>query len=120
MFFFFFFQAEDGIRDFHVTGVQTCALPICRRPNHCDVWVVKAAVLFELRAQWWPPAKAGGMPWTRITSRRAGRRNGIPCWNRTSLLVAVRQHFCKPPPELLGQRDEKVKKVTILETWSDP
>src|SRR5690606_40315314 len=37
--FFFFFQAEDGIRDFHVTGVQTCALPICRgrqlrRPGH--------------------------------------------------------------------------------------
>src|SRR5690606_40368982 len=27
---FFFFQAEDGIRDFHVTGVQTCALPISR------------------------------------------------------------------------------------------
>src|SRR5439155_3915370 len=26
---FFFFQAEDGIRDGHVTGVQTCALPIC-------------------------------------------------------------------------------------------
>src|SRR5690606_39998356 len=26
-----FFQAEDGIRDFHVTGVQTCALPICQR-----------------------------------------------------------------------------------------
>src|SRR5690606_41336333 len=25
---YFFFQAEDGIRDFHVTGVQTCALPI--------------------------------------------------------------------------------------------
>src|SRR6266404_6696466 len=28
MFFFFFFQAEDGIRDKLVTGVQTCALPI--------------------------------------------------------------------------------------------
>src|SRR5207244_10480354 len=26
---FFFFQAEDGIRDDLVTGVQTCALPIC-------------------------------------------------------------------------------------------
>src|SRR5438874_13594056 len=25
---FFFFQAEDGIRDLYVTGVQTCALPI--------------------------------------------------------------------------------------------
>src|SRR5438105_15774925 len=29
--FFFFFQAEDGIRDPLVTGVQTCALPICGR-----------------------------------------------------------------------------------------
>src|SRR5438309_3159146 len=29
--FFFFFQAEDGIRDGTVTGVQTCALPICCR-----------------------------------------------------------------------------------------
>src|SRR5690606_40325776 len=29
--FCFFFQAEDGIRDFHVTGVQTCALPISSR-----------------------------------------------------------------------------------------
>src|SRR5690606_40687007 len=29
--FCFFFQAEDGIRDFHVTGVQTCALPISRK-----------------------------------------------------------------------------------------
>src|SRR5256885_8574102 len=29
--YFFFFQAEDGIRDYKVTGVQTCALPIsCR------------------------------------------------------------------------------------------
>src|SRR5687767_15659103 len=27
--FFFFFRAEDGIRDTLVTGVQTCALPIC-------------------------------------------------------------------------------------------
>src|SRR5947209_4752623 len=29
--FFFFFQAEDGIRDIGVTGVQTCALPILLR-----------------------------------------------------------------------------------------
>src|SRR2546430_6082495 len=29
IFLFFFFQAEDGIRDLTVTGVQTCALPIC-------------------------------------------------------------------------------------------
>src|SRR5438552_15023413 len=30
---FFFFQAEDGIRDDLVTGVQTCALPISARPS---------------------------------------------------------------------------------------
>src|SRR5256885_10993557 len=29
---FFFFQAEDGIRDYKVTGVQTCALPISWSP----------------------------------------------------------------------------------------
>src|SRR5256885_5713693 len=29
--FFFFFQAEDGIRDYKVTGVQTCALPILEK-----------------------------------------------------------------------------------------
>src|SRR5215469_17496185 len=32
--FFFFFQAEDGIRDLYVTGVQTCALPISLRLQH--------------------------------------------------------------------------------------
>src|SRR5690606_41579637 len=32
----FFFQAEDGIRDFHVTGVQTCALPISPVIQHAD------------------------------------------------------------------------------------
>src|SRR2546427_930950 len=35
LFFFFFFQAEDGIRDLTVTGVQTCALPISQRMNPC-------------------------------------------------------------------------------------
>src|SRR5699024_12224400 len=37
---FFFFQAEDGIRDRNVTGVQTCALPICRRwlPKWRGTW----------------------------------------------------------------------------------
>src|SRR3712207_6855544 len=33
---FFFFQAEDGIRDIGVTGVQTCALPISLRPEPCQ------------------------------------------------------------------------------------
>src|SRR5256885_9835449 len=33
---FFFFQAEDGIRDYKVTGVQTCALPISDGRLHRD------------------------------------------------------------------------------------
>src|SRR5215467_12716749 len=33
MLFFFFFQAEDGIQDYKVTGFQTCALPISAGPN---------------------------------------------------------------------------------------
>src|SRR3712207_8780074 len=39
---FFFFQAEDGIRDIGVTGVQTCALPI---------WPVKYAITPKIAAQ---------------------------------------------------------------------
>src|SRR5688572_30891700 len=55
MFFFFFFQAEDGIRDLTVTGVQTCALPIfperssscaatCRFRNAPTVEDVRASI----------------------------------------------------------------------------
>src|SRR5260221_5911651 len=39
----FFFQAEDGIRDHCVTGVQTCALPIYRFPLRVTLPVVRAA-----------------------------------------------------------------------------
>src|SRR5688572_11478392 len=44
-FFFFFFQAEDGIRDLTVTGVQTCALPICMAAP-----VVSGAIALMLQA----------------------------------------------------------------------
>src|SRR5438034_294288 len=39
----FFFQAEDGIRDHCVTGVQTCALPICRRPSRATLRVLQCS-----------------------------------------------------------------------------
>src|SRR5205807_6002864 len=42
-FFFFFFQAEDGIRDYKVTGVQTCALPILR-----DGWIRRAGRIIRI------------------------------------------------------------------------
>src|SRR2546430_5745719 len=77
--FFFFFQAEDGIRDLTVTGVQTCALPIYpawtwvlpdprRRAallpwlfrlgfevTDADVWTTREPVLGA--ARWLPPGR---------------------------------------------------------------
>src|SRR5207302_7238941 len=51
----FFFQAEDGIRDFHVTGVQTCALPIWRaagsgghQPGGARRWIGAGAKPYRL------------------------------------------------------------------------
>src|SRR5256885_5707005 len=41
---FFFFQAEDGIRDYKVTGVQTCALPILIQQS---LWVKDASEAAE-------------------------------------------------------------------------
>src|SRR5256885_8554777 len=41
----FFFQAEDGIRDYKVTGVQTCALPICFRADEWERSLVADALL---------------------------------------------------------------------------
>src|ERR1039457_1621331 len=38
--FFFFFQAKDGIRDYKVTGVQTCALPICMKAEDTEPLVL--------------------------------------------------------------------------------
>src|SRR2546429_2367656 len=40
---FFFFQAEDGIRDYKLTGVQTCALPICRWREHMHARSIERA-----------------------------------------------------------------------------
>src|SRR5690625_1956968 len=43
----FFFQAEDGIRDGHVTGVQTCALPIFQQ-IHPDLKGKKVAIIGDI------------------------------------------------------------------------
>src|SRR5437762_14242545 len=61
-FFFFFFQAEDGIRDTSVTGVQTCALPILTAPDG-------AVCLAPLSL----PAGAASGNWPRSEERRVGK-----------------------------------------------
>src|SRR5258708_15735000 len=48
---FFFFQAEDGIRDDLVTGVQTCALPISRRGAGAEIPTGRASARPEPRSR---------------------------------------------------------------------
>src|SRR5690625_5174524 len=54
---FFFFQAEDGIRDGHVTGVQTCALPISVSPGRGPLVLVLCTTAADARPPWWEPRR---------------------------------------------------------------
>src|SRR6266850_6360919 len=88
IFVFFFFQAEDGIRDYKVTGVQTCALPICDRSGGPDCSSGRRAAR----------SAAGG------TARSAGRR-GIadpPCRRGRVAAAASRTSRRSCPPVGLG------------------
>src|SRR5256886_11819361 len=85
---FFFFQAEDGIRDLTVTGVQTCALPIWGRqrehrcehralPSPCHSsastgFIAAAAVLTAAATS---PAHAGSPSATKSADRKSTRLN---------------------------------------------
>src|SRR5690606_378908 len=68
-YYFFFFQAEDGIRDFHVTGVQTCALPIY------PVAVDPAVVDFD--AAMLPPKQSLGVNVVNMNLRNFNAYNRI-------------------------------------------
>src|SRR5215469_15147356 len=63
----FFFQAEDGIRDLYVTGVQTCALPIS---------ITSRPLAFRSRARW-----LAAMVWagSMRSSERARNPSGSGC-----------------------------------------
>src|SRR5207249_7769470 len=67
--FFFFFQAEDGIRDRNVTGVQTCALPISDSDGSAEASRV-VAVGQERRAI----ATAAMYPYAKAVHRRVCAR----------------------------------------------
>src|SRR5204862_4856451 len=66
--FFFFFQAEDGIRDLYVTGVQTCALPIsiCQSSD----WIDEVDVVQPLQL---PPAGIHESQRDRVVARQLSR-----------------------------------------------
>src|SRR5690606_40533459 len=98
------FQAEDGIRDFHVTGVQTCALPISDVASGHDAagtpacgsvrpWRTSTKSKVTRRASPWPPPRrcrgSEALPppaWrpparrpARSEERRVGKASGGVC-----------------------------------------
>src|SRR2546430_12700887 len=69
---FFFFQAEDGIRDLTVTGVQTCALPISLASRTRDLVHIRASRRI-----------VGDSNWFKAQTSRTGRTNnnrGVRPW----------------------------------------
>src|SRR5437588_11651128 len=94
---FFFFQAEDGIRDHCVTGVQTCALPISARPLFAAAGIARA-VRFKSSSSTSrnfsptaPPARSSPAPLPtnafaapRRPARSEERRVGKECRSRWS------------------------------------
>src|SRR3712207_7726788 len=79
---FFFFQAEDGIRDIGVTGVQTCALPILRLPEDSE----EMRYLRERRA-----ALGGPMPVRRRRSSEALQVPGLDAFGAQLVPTEGRQ-----------------------------
>src|SRR5437667_11188682 len=74
--FYFFFQAEDGIRDRDVTGVQTCALPICYVPTRRAARERALGLAYECEQR--------NMPGSVLLDRSEERRVGKESRNRWS------------------------------------
>src|SRR3989442_12962405 len=96
--FFFFFQAEDGIRDADVTGVQTCALPICHPAAGVVPWVLAAWLHFVREVVKDVEDEPGG--------RTIGRRTlPIVVGRRPALVVAAGVGLLFVPASLLLPRN---------------
>src|SRR5439155_11695956 len=71
---FFFFQAEDGIRDGHVTGVQTCALPISSstKASRSPSW--KMGLRTKTSGMCMPPSNGSFRQYTSPGCMRSAKR----------------------------------------------
>src|SRR5438552_14596871 len=106
---FFFFQAEDGIRDDLVTGVQTCALPISPRRSATR----RGAVSSGCSRKSTPPSS----PWISRTTRSATpatRRAGPAASRATELPFRSEEHTSElQSPDLVCRLLLEKKKKTI-------
>src|SRR5690606_40987025 len=83
----FFFHAEDGIRDFHVTGVQTCALPISPRRVATSPWRSRwASACSRSSAR----ASRSGPSSSRSEERRVGKESRVSGSPALSEQIAMR------------------------------
>src|SRR5256885_12336033 len=80
---YLFFQAEDGIRDYKVTGVQTCALPIFRERT---ILIPSPAPSKLMKSEWPPVTVAASKRFMcrRVNLRSEERRVGKECRSRWS------------------------------------
>src|SRR3712207_8904043 len=75
---FFFFQAEDGIRDIGVTGVQTCALPIWERGWWLCPHKIRAALVAPRRLATVSGSASARCPASTLSSRYVRSSFGVP------------------------------------------
>src|SRR5205807_1608755 len=113
--FFFFFQAEDGIRDYKVTGVQTCALPISIRRGVPSVRLMVGATGEEFNVT--AAATPGGVDEARL-ERRLGRMGLGP-----DAIAAYRTSMPGAEPwRVLGQAVTdstfKVPAIRLADAWA--
>src|SRR5205823_7899888 len=81
MYCIFFFQAEDGIRDKLVTGVQTCALPIFDKVEATDRYTVKVALKEPF--VWFPDIVANPMTGAIVAREAVEKFGDLKKWEAT-------------------------------------
>src|SRR5437588_11678040 len=106
MTFFFFFQAEDGIRDHCVTGVQTCALPISRIDRDYGI-VFQDPVLYD----WRTVAKNVALPLEMARWSRQKRNERV---RRMLELVELQGFENHRPWQLSGGMQQRVSIARAL------
>src|SRR6266446_9142240 len=120
MTFFFFFQAEDGIRDYKVTGVQTCALPILVGDDAQAIYSFRAATvrnILDFPRQFSPAAETITLDRNyRSTQPILAAANGVidlAAERFTKNLWTDRQSAARP--QLVSVRDEADQAGYIVE-----
>src|SRR5690606_21598873 len=110
----FFFQAEDGIRDFHVTGVQTCALPICitiaPQAMGKSILSVLAAINNWLRGKrvvLFPLENSVEMTWDRVLVGMINRLYGEELDGTTWLKAEASIHHLQKAKEIREMMEER-------------